>query len=281
MAMVVLLAAVRSAAPAADEQGGKLYREHCLECHGKAGRGDGPKAERLGFHPRDFALGSFKCRCTPSGALPSDDDLLRIVARGLPGSPMRGFGELLTEAEQRAVVEHVKSLAPGFGQATAHPCLEIPEPPRPTPESVAEGEQIYRALGCWRCHGPRGKGDGPSAGSLADDWGEPIRVFNFTTRGQFKCGGEPSDLYRTLHTGMSGSPMPSYTEAFLFARESVAGGAALEGGYEADEIDGFRRWAEGQPTRSDLAAMPPEGRKGLADRRTWALVAFLKSLVKR
>jgi hypothetical protein len=43
------------------EQGKKVYHANCGECHGSQGRGDGPKALKMGFHPRDFTLGAFKC----------------------------------------------------------------------------------------------------------------------------------------------------------------------------------------------------------------------------
>ena len=42
----------------------------------------------LRLFPRDLSLASFKCRCTPSGALPTDQNLLRTLTQGMPGTPM-------------------------------------------------------------------------------------------------------------------------------------------------------------------------------------------------
>ncbi|HVR27996.1 MAG TPA: cytochrome c, partial [Thermoanaerobaculia bacterium] len=90
--LVIVLVGL-AAAPAVAEEvdlraARKIYRQTCEECHGPKGNGDGEQARSLGFRARDFSHSSFKCRCTPSGALPADDDLLRIVAEGLPGTPM-------------------------------------------------------------------------------------------------------------------------------------------------------------------------------------------------
>ncbi len=287
LAGTTLLCVAASATPAptdaaaASELGVRVYAEHCLECHGEGGRGDGPKAKRLGFRPRDFSLGSFKCRSTPSAALPTDEDLLRVVEVGLPGTVMKGLGEVLTLEERQAVVGYVKTFSPRFAAETPAASIEIPAPPPSSADSIAEGEQIYRALKCWNCHGLAGRGDGPAARGLKDDWGDPIRVFNFAAFGKFKCGGDERDLYRTLHTGMNGSPMASFTEAFLFAREDVAIVTALESAYGAEALGAYEEWVERQPARAALGEMPPAARKALGEERTWALVAYLKSLLRR
>ncbi|MCP4200372.1 MAG: cytochrome c [bacterium] len=130
------------------DRGKKVHRNHCLECHGKDGRGDGERARRLGFKPRDFTLGSFKCRCTPSGSLPTDEDLLRVVTRGLPGTPMKGYEEAISEVDRRSVVEYVKSLSPAFADQPTPQCLEVPTPEPSSDQSVAEGRQVYRLLRC-------------------------------------------------------------------------------------------------------------------------------------
>jgi cytochrome c oxidase cbb3-type subunit 2 len=54
--------------------------------------------------------------------------------------------------------------------------------------------------------------DGQAPG-LKDDWGFPIVPANLT-RGLFKSGPGVSDIFRTITTGLSGTPMPSYSDAF-------------------------------------------------------------------
>ena len=80
---------------------------------------------------------------------------------------------------------------------------------------------------------------------------------------------------------MNGSPMPSFTAAFAFAREDLGDTAPLEaqlGGAAAEEV---RNYLARQPDRATLAAMAEAERRALVDRRTWALVEYLRSLLAR
>ena len=52
-------------------------------------------------------------------------------------------------------------------------------------------------------------GDGPSAAEFLDDWGYPIRPRDFTA-GVFRAGESGADLYRTIATGIQGTPMGAY-----------------------------------------------------------------------
>ena len=68
------------------------YRRYCVGCHGELGDGNGENAKwyepPLFPKPRDFQLGVFKCRSTPSGTLPTDQDLFDTIARGMDRSTM-------------------------------------------------------------------------------------------------------------------------------------------------------------------------------------------------
>lgn len=95
-----------------DEQGRQigLYREHCAHCHGITGDGQGPTAMALYPYPRDFRLGKFKFKSTPLRRPPTDDDLIRIVRNGIPGSAMPAF-KTLPDEEVAALVDYVKYLS--------------------------------------------------------------------------------------------------------------------------------------------------------------------------
>ena len=85
--------------------------------------------------------------------------------------------------------------------------LEIPAFPPSTFESIARGKQVYAKL-CSSCHGPEGKGDGPQVKDLKNEDGTP----NFPrdlTKGLYKAGGEPADLYARIMLGIPGTPMPA------------------------------------------------------------------------
>lgn len=271
----------RGFAPDDLERGKNVYKAVCASCHGPRGRGDGPEARRLGFRPRDFSLGAFKCRCTPSGQLPTDEDLFRVVTHGMPGTPMKAFDQTLSDEERRAVVQYVKTLAPPFVTASAPECLPIPESLPATDQTVGEGKQLYRILKCWTCHGKSGRGDGPAARDLKDDWGKPVRAYDFTQPSRFKCGDDDGDLYRLLHTGMTGSPMPSFTDALVFPREGVEDLSALQSAFTAAEVEEVSDYVRKQPASAALNDMSPEARRSLAERRTWALIHYLRTLVAR
>ncbi len=59
----------------------------------------------------------------------------------------------------------------------------------------------------WR----RGRGDGPSAKTLVNEWGDPDPPFALT-KGHMKGGSTGEDLYRVFMTGLNGTPMPSFAD---------------------------------------------------------------------
>lgn len=93
--------------------GSKLYRRHCLHCHGLTGDGHGPTAAWVNPHPRDYRQGVFKF--TSSGQQtgrrkPRREDLLRVLHQGIEGTSMPSFG-LLPEDELQKLVSYVIHLS--------------------------------------------------------------------------------------------------------------------------------------------------------------------------
>jgi cytochrome c oxidase cbb3-type subunit I/II len=191
--------------------GEKVYRENCAACHGEKGDGKGPQADRLKTKPRDFTTGIYKFRSTPSGSLPLDDDIFRTISRGVRGTSMLAQLQL-SEEERRAVARYVKTFSQRFKKQKLGQPISISQKPREDREFIALGKTLYKDAGCDSCHGPDGKGDGPSAESLKDSWGFPIQPADLTLK-PFKSGPQPEDLYRTLSTGLDGTPMPSYSSS--------------------------------------------------------------------
>jgi cytochrome c oxidase cbb3-type subunit 2 len=197
--------------PAADlARGRSLYATKCATCHGPDGRGDGAAARHLDPPPRDLTRGVYKLRSTPSGALPTDDDLYRTITRGVPGTSMPPWSGLASD-DRWQLVYHLKSLSPRFARkGRVRPPVVVPAAPPSTPALVARGAAVYDAMECGKCHGPDGRGDGPAAHTLEDDRGRRIHPFDMTRRSKQKAGRAPEDLYRVIHTGLDGTPMPSY-----------------------------------------------------------------------
>ncbi|MBI4481891.1 MAG: c-type cytochrome [Acidobacteria bacterium] len=275
-----LTPSLQAATPNADlGLGQKVYEQNCMRCHGSKGRGDGPDAQRLGFRPRDFQFGQFKCRSTASGALPLDEDLLRTVSRGLPGTPMVGFARVLRPEEQQAVIQYIKTFSPRFASMAPPQAIVIAAPPPPL-ENLREGRMAYLLLKCWQCHGLTGKGDGPSAAGLKDDWGRPIKPADFTRSRYFKCGEAEEELYRTLMTGMNGTPMPSFAEALVYVRDLIhlSDYDQLLPAPEIQEVTDHVR--EKVPNKGQFERLNPGEREALRQARAWALVRYVRSLLQ-
>lgn len=106
-------------------------------------------------------------------------------------------------------------------------------PERPetnTPEelaaSIAEGRKLFlnKDAQCTKCHGPTGLGDGNdgSPEKLFDDWNKEKKEENLATwllpkqelrprnlrLGIYRGGRRPVDIYRRIHAGIPGGPMP-------------------------------------------------------------------------
>ena len=192
-------------------RGKAVYVRRCAGCHGADGDGNGPAATFLDPRPRNFTTGVFKFRSTPSGSLPTDGDLYRTITRGLRWTAMPTWHEL-PEKERLAVITYVKTFSPRWRDERAEAPVPLPDPPRATAEVLGRGQTLYGAAKCWECHGESGKGDGPSAAQLTDDLGFRIRPTDFT-RGQFKGGSDARDVFRTMSTGLDGTPMPSFADS--------------------------------------------------------------------
>ena len=192
-------------------RGAKLYRFACATCHGLEGDGNGASASQLSPKPRDFTRGVYKWRSTESGSLPVDEDIFRTISRGVPGTRMVAWRNLLSESERRDLVSYLKSFSDRFEEEGVEPdeVVQIPESVEATPQSVARGKEVYEEQKCWQCHGRSGRGDGPAAPTLKDSWDNPIKPFDFTL-GQYRCGTTDRAVYRTFFTGLNGTPMPSY-----------------------------------------------------------------------
>jgi mono/diheme cytochrome c family protein len=230
------------------ELGEKIYIANCAACHGERGDGKGPEATRLKTKPRDFMTGKYKFRSTPSGALPSNEDIFRTISGGVRGTSM--LAQLhLSENERWAVTEYLKTFSRRFKIENPPMPVAIPAQPSQSRDLIALGKRIYTEAGCNQCHGPEGKGDGPSAKELKDDWSESIAPTDLTLK-PFKSGANPEDLYRTISTGLNGTPMPSYADALtpkerwalVFYILSIATQERPRGmmGLVGEEVDGMR-----------------------------------------
>ena len=199
-------------------EGGAIYRASCGTCHGMQGAGDGPEASGFAFPATDFRQGVYKLRSTAYEKLPTDDDLVRTIREGMPGTEMPPFRKILTGQSIRRVAAYIKSFSPRFvnPEDAIDPKadrVEVPaaRPFEPSEESAAAGAQVYQREECGTCHGDNGDGQGADAAGMTDDWDRPIHMLDWS-RGVFKSGSRDQDLYRSIVSGMNGTPMEGYRD---------------------------------------------------------------------
>src|ERR1700675_212709 len=191
------------------EAGRQLYYRYCWGCHGARGNGDGENAPYLNILPRNFVVASFKCRSTPTGTLPLDQDLFSTLGRGINFTNMPSWAAL-TDQQRADLVAFIKTFSPRWKTEKPGDPIQIPAEPALTVASIKHGGELFQKLECWKCHGQEGRGDGPSASTLTDSNDQPIRPYNFAAGSRFKCGVTNSDLYKIFLTGVDGTPMPSF-----------------------------------------------------------------------
>ena len=195
------------------ESGKKLYDKYCAQCHGEKGDGEGYATPHLSPKPRDFTTGKYKVRTTPTGALPTHQDLISIIRRGMPYTSMPPWPQF-TDQEVSDLAHFIKTFSPDFASAESAPqALPLPSAPSASSESVEAGKKLYEETGCVRCHGTLGRGDGPSAPTMVDDYGQPIRPADLTQIWTFRGGSFREDIFRTMTTGFNGTPMPGFVDA--------------------------------------------------------------------
>jgi DMSO reductase family type II enzyme heme b subunit len=195
------------------QSGQQLYAKYCAQCHGDKGDGEGYATPFLLPKPRNFTTGKFKVRSTPTGALPTHQDLVEVIRRGMPYTSMPGWPNF-TEQQLSDLAYFIKTFSPDFANAEAVPKpVELPSAPSMTDDSIALGKKLYEETGCIRCHGTLGRGDGPSAPTLVDDFKQPIRAANLAQSWTFRGGATREDIFRTMSTGFNGTPMPGFVDA--------------------------------------------------------------------
>jgi cytochrome c oxidase cbb3-type subunit 2 len=192
--------------------GKEFYRRWCVGCHGVEGNGEGENAPYVDPRPRDFTEALFRWRSTPTGTLPTDEDLYNTITRGVVDTLMPTWRPL-TPQTRVDLIAYIKTFSPKWKTQKAGTPITIPPETPQTIDSVLHGRQLFDQMQCWKCHGPEGRGDGPSAITLTDDKGDPIRPYNFHDGDRFRCGESNQDLYKIFITGLDGSPMPSFADS--------------------------------------------------------------------
>jgi putative heme-binding domain-containing protein len=139
--------------PRSVEEGARLFSASCAPCHGR--NGEGAQGQSEGLKPPDLTSGVFRHGNR-------DEDLFRVIAKGVPGGGMPSFEPLGSDAIG-SLIAFVRSLSRSGDGATG---------------DTANGETLFWGKGgCGRCHtlGDRGGNIGPDL-TLSGRRGEMARV---------------------------------------------------------------------------------------------------------
>ncbi len=264
--------------PESLNRGANLYSVYCAACHGAGGDGRAQAAQALDPPPRDFTQGMYKFRSTPFGTLPTDEDLQLIINRGIPQTWMPRWTEVLSEPQIDDVIAFLKTFLPQDREWKAG----VPIPPTPPMESggvdLKSGEALYLLFECWTCHGFDGRGKGPASKTLVDYKGRKIVPVDIT-RSDYKNGSTPSEIRRTLLTGISGTPMPASEGIYLLARDELEGvDLSTLPEKKQEQVNDF---IVNLPTWVELKALPETRQNEIARENEWSLAYYVASLIRR
>ncbi|MBI3788056.1 MAG: c-type cytochrome [Ignavibacteriales bacterium] len=207
-------------------RGQQLYNKQCTPCHGILGDGKGFLAAGFDVKPRDFRQGTYKFRSTKTGQLPTIKDVEKIIQVGVPNTTMPAWGQFFSKDQIHDLAIYLIVFSEKFTGAWKDgqkpDALTISAVPTDLMSLASSGKKFYQVMQCAKCHGDAGKGNGPSAPDLKDEWENPINPTDLTYKWQFKNGHMAEDVYRTFNGGLNGTPMPSYLDSFENDRDRWA-----------------------------------------------------------
>lgn len=222
--------------PAQLTRGRRDFVQFCSSCHGLEGDGYGRSGQWLRPSPRDFRQSNFKFTKVLAN-LPTDAALMRLIKRGLTGTPMLEWD--LSDEQLTDIIQYIKSLSPE-GSGWRNPftgigdVVESGKDPWIGRENYAikAGEKIYHGNAqCMLCHpGYVNPSDLPALLEQPEDskyrenlylpvikdseytvLGKKVKIlppdFTFHT---VRSGTSTQDLFETIASGIKGTAMPAW-----------------------------------------------------------------------
>ena len=199
-------------------QGKEYYFKLCVHCHGEEGEGDGGASKHIFPQPRELSQGVFKFHATQTNTLPLDEDIVRTIKQGIPGTAMPAWDDILSDEIINSIVKFIKTFSVRFGMEVPGRKIAISMEPPFDSLSIAYGKKIYKELRCEKCHGENGSKEGELSKTLKTFRGTNWFVYDLRRKNFYKAGSSGSDIYRTLATGLDGSPMNAYDYISDFER---------------------------------------------------------------
>ena len=250
-------------------EGGRLFRRHCLHCHGLTGDGDGPSGQRIHPRPRDFRRGAFKFVSSGDGGKPRRADLRRTLRDGLKGSAMPPFG-LLPDETRELLAGYVVYLSVR-GQVEFRTLAALSPDADDPPDDVAgfAREQLTAALDKWRQ--AEAAPPGPSPPPTPDDAGKQDPEYLAGVRRGYE-----------LFTAANGAGCLACHEDFGrkdVYRFDVWGTAVRPKNLTEPGFKGGDRFEDlYQRVRHGVQPVGMPSHPGLTDSQVWDVVRFVKAL---
>jgi len=207
-------------------RGQELYNKQCTPCHGIPGDGLGFLGAGFDVKPRDFRQGIYKFRSTKTGQLPTVEDVEKIIRVGVSNTTMPAWEQFFSKDQMHDLAIYLIVFSEKFSEAWRNgekpDLLTVPTVPADLMSLMSTGKKLYQTYQCAQCHGDGGKGDGPAAPTLTDDWGNSMKLSDLTYKWAIQERFSPEDIYRTFNGGLNGTPMPSYLDSFESDRDRWA-----------------------------------------------------------
>jgi len=194
------------------------YFKYCVHCHGNEGKGDGRASKYINPQPRELSQGIFKFHSTKNNALPLDEDIVRTIKLGVSGTAMPAWGGILSDEVIDSLVAYIKTFSYRFGMELPKRKIIIGVEPPFDDLSIEHGKKIYKELHCGKCHGESGEKEGELSKLLKSFQGAKWFVYDLSRTSYYKGGSSGDEIYRTLTTGLDGSPMNAYDYISDFER---------------------------------------------------------------
>ncbi len=236
-------------------EGGTLYYENCIFCHGDNLDGQGHIGDAFNPRPANFQdVGTI--------AQLQESYLFWRIATGAPGLPREGapwasampvWHEILEEEQIWKIVSFLYDYTgyePRSWELEAQDAA-APESAEPASEASETSDedairQVYD-MRCAQCHGEEGEGDGPAAELL---YPKPrdfsLGTFKYKTSAADSEFPYDADIARTIRDGLPGTSMPAWGE--VLSEAQITGLVTL--------LREFGDWAE--EDEEELGTLPME-----------------------
>jgi mono/diheme cytochrome c family protein len=165
----------------------------------------------------------------------ADDESKKLTRSDVVAAIMKTVAEELPTRVEEATVGYAED----WTKAELPESVVVPKVPRtpPTQDSIARGKKLFlsqvegKKTKCVDCHGPLARGDGTSTEEfwpipdakparkyevpgLHDAWGHPQKPRDLT-RGIYRGGRRPVDIFRRIYAGIKGTQMPEFGGTIL------------------------------------------------------------------